>query len=146
MSDYKTYSAKTGEVEKHWYLVDAKDKNLGRLSSEIAKRLQGKHKAEYTPHTDTGDFIVVINAEKIAVKGNNKLKDKTYYKHSGYVGNLKATSLKDMLIKKPQDVLKISVKGMLPKNKLGASMLKKLKICVGDVHRYAAQKPQNLDI
>ena len=145
MSDYKTYNAKKLEVEKKWYLIDAKDKILGRISTEIAKRLQGKHKCEYTPHIDTGDHIVVINAEKINVSGK-KTTDKKYYRHSGYVGSLKSTAFRDLLAKQPEKVIKIAVKGMLPKSKMGNSMIKKLKICIGNSHPYECQKPEKLEI
>ncbi len=141
----KTFSAKPAEVKRDWFLVDATDKTLGRLSSEIASRLRGKHKTIYTPHVDTGDYIVVVNAEKIHVTGN-KLKDKMYYKHTGFIGNLKSISLGDLLERAPERALELSVKGMLPKNSLGRTMLKKLKIFSGAEHAHAAQQPQPLDI
>ena len=121
----KTISAKTEDVVRDWYLVDAKDKTLGRLSTEIATRLRGKHKPIYTPHVDTGDYIVVINASKITVTGN-KMEDKMYYKHTGYIGNMKSSNLATMMKKSPETVLMKSVRGMLPKTKLGNAMIKKL--------------------
>ena len=123
----KTISAKTEDVVRDWYLVDAKDKTLGRLSTEIATRLRGKHKPIYTPHVDTGDYIVVINASKITVTGN-KMEDKMYYKHTGYIGNMKSSNLATMMKKSPETVLMKSVRGMLPKTKLGNAMIKKLRV------------------
>ena len=140
-----TFSAKPAEVEHDWYLVDASGRTLGRLATEIALRLRGKHKPIYTPHVDTGDYIVVVNAAKIRVTGN-KLKDKIYYHHTGYIGNLKSISLEDLLAKSPELVIKKAVKGMLPKNKLGAAMLKKLRVYSGPDHDHAAQQPQPLEI
>jgi large subunit ribosomal protein L13 len=137
----KTYSAKPGEVQRNWWVVDADGKNLGRLASEIAIVLRGKNKPQYTPHTDTGDFVVVVNAEKIAVTGN-KLRDKMYYRHSGYPGGLKAESLGHLLDRRPAEVLRKAVKGMLPKNRLAAQQLGKLKIYAGSKHPHAAQKPE----
>ena len=121
----KTFSAKNHDIDRNWYLVDAQNKTLGRLSTEIATRLRGKHKPIYTPHVDTGDYIVVVNASKIRVTGN-KMTDKVYYKHSGYIGNLKSENLETMLEKSPEKVLMKSVRGMLPKSKLGSAMIKKL--------------------
>jgi large subunit ribosomal protein L13 len=141
----KTTSAKPETVKRDWFLVDATDKNLGRLSTELARRLRGKHKPVYTPHVDTGDYIVVVNAEKIAVTGN-KLADKMYHRVTGYVGNMKTTSLKDMLATHPERVIEIAVKGMLPKNPLGRAMFKKLKVYKGAEHPHAAQQPVPLDI
>mgnify|MGYP006286310027 FL=1 len=141
----KTFSAKPHEVRREWLLVDAAGKNLGRLSSEIAKRLRGKHKPEFTPHVDTGDYIVVINAEKIAVTGR-KMSEKMYHHHTGYIGNLKSISLEEQLDKHPERVIQASVKGMLPKNPLGRSMLRKLKIYAGDQHPHAAQQPRALEL
>jgi len=141
----KTYSAKPETVKRDWYLVDADGKTLGRLASEIALRLRGKHKAEYTPHVDTGDYIVVINAEKIAVTGN-KEQNKMYYRHTGYVGHLKSTNLSRLREEHPERILQFAVKGMLPKNSLGRAMIKKLKIYAGTAHRHEAQQPQPLDI
>lgn len=141
----KTFSAKPAEVTRDWYLVDAADKTLGRLASEIALRLRGKHKPEYTPHVDTGDYIVVVNAEKVHVTGN-KLKDKIYYRHTGYIGNLKSVSLGRLLETAPERALEHAVKGMLPKNPLGRSMFKKLKVYAGDKHGHTAQQPKPLEI
>ncbi len=141
----KTFSAKHDEVERHWYLVDATNKTLGRLSTEIANRLRGKHKPIYTPHVDTGDYIVVVNASKIRVTGN-KMQDKIYYKHSGYIGNMKSINLETMLEKNPERVIMKSVKGMLPKNKLGNAMLKKLRVFAGPEHNHISQKPEVLEL
>ena len=141
----KTYSAKPGSVEQEWYVVDAEGKTLGRLASEIATRLRGKHKPEYTPHVDTGDYIVVVNAEKIHVTGN-KAKDKIYYKHTGYVGNMKAISFEKLIERAPERALKTAVKGMLPKNPLGRAMFSKLKVYAGDAHPHTAQQPKELNI
>ena len=138
-----TYSAKPGEVARKWWIVDADGKNLGRLASEIAIVLRGKNKPQYTPHVDTGDFVVVVNAEKIAVTGN-KLEGKVYYRHSGYPGGLKSRTLGEMLERRPYEVLRKAVKGMLPKNRLAARQLTKLKIYAGPEHPHAAQKPQEL--
>ncbi len=141
----KTFSAKHDEVERHWYLVDATNKTLGRLSTEIASRLRGKHKPIYTPHVDTGDYIVVVNASKIRVTGN-KMTDKIYYKHTGYIGNMKSMNLETMLEKNPERVIMKSVKGMLPKNKLGNAMLKKLRVFAGSEHNHISQKPEVLEL
>ena len=141
----KTFSAKPADVKRDWFVVDATDRTLGRLSTEIARRLRGKHKAEYTPHVDTGDYIVVVNAEKIRVTGN-KAQDKVYYKHTGYIGNMKAFTFEKMIERAPQRVLEIAVKGMLPKNPLGRAMFRKLKVFAGPTHPHAAQQPQALDI
>ena len=141
----KTISAKKEEVIRDWYLVDAKNKALGRLSTEIATRLRGKHKPIYTPHVDTGDFIVVINASKITVTGN-KMQDKMYYKHTGYIGNLKSANLATMMKKSPETVLMKSVRGMLPKTKLGNAMIKKLRIFSGPEHTHTAQSPKPLEV
>jgi large subunit ribosomal protein L13 len=141
----KTFSAKNHDIDRNWYLVDAQNKTLGRLSTEIAKRLRGKHKPIYTPHVDTGDYIVVVNASKIRVTGN-KMKDKVYYKHSGYIGNLKSENLATMLEKYPEKVLMKSVRGMLPKNKLGSAMIKKLRIFAGPEHTHIAQQPEPLEL
>lgn len=140
-----TISAKPAEVKRDWYLVDATDKTLGRLASEIAKRLKGKHKPIYTPHVDTGDCIVVINAEKVRITGN-KLNNKMYYRYTGYVGNLKSMNLSEMLEKHPERVIENAVKGMLPKNPLGRSMFRKLKVYAGSEHKHAAQQPQVLEL
>ncbi len=140
-----TVSAKPAEVRRDWYLVDANEKTLGRLASEIAHRLRGKHKPEYTPHVDTGDYIVVINAEKVRVTGN-KMKNKVYYHHTGYIGNLKSINLEKLLAEHPERALESAVKGMLPKNSLGRTMFKKLKVYAGSGHKHEAQQPQPLDI
>jgi len=140
-----TVSAKKEDVVHDWYLVDAKGKTLGRLSTEIARRLRGKHKPIYTPHVDTGDYIVVINASGIKVTGN-KMKDKIYYKHTGYIGNLKSMNLETMMSKSPERVLTRSVRGMLPKTKLGNVMIKKLKVFAGPEHDHGSQQPQTLEI
>jgi len=141
----KTYQAKKGEVPRDWYLVDAEDKVLGRLASEIAHRLRGKHKPVYTAHTDTGDFVIVVNAEKISLTGK-KLTDKIYYRYSGYPGGLSTTTAGRMLKEKPEELLRTAVKGMLPKNTLGRAMLKKLKIYTGGDHPHAAQCPRILTL
>ncbi len=140
-----TVSAKPAEVRREWYVIDAEGKTLGRMASEIARRLKGKHKPIYTPHVDTGDYIVVINAEKVRVTGN-KLKDKIYYRHTGYVGNLKSISLEKLLQKAPERVIQHAVKGMLPRNPLGRAMFKKLKVYAGPEHPHQAQQPKPLDL
>ena len=140
-----TVSTKPASVTQDWYLVDASGKTLGRLCSELARRLRGKHKPIFTPHVDTGDFLVVVNAEKIAVTGN-KLKDKKYHRFTGYVGNLKTESLGQMLAAHPERVIETAVKGMLPKNPLGRAMYRKLKVYKGPNHPHSAQQPQALDI
>ncbi len=141
----KTFSAKNHDIDRNWYLVDAQNKTLGRLSTEIASRLRGKHKPIYTPHVDTGDYIVVINASKIRVTGN-KMTDKIYYKHTGYIGNLKSENLETMLEKYPERVLMKSVRGMLPKSKLGNAMIKKLRVFAGPEHTHIAQQPEPLEL
>ena len=141
----KTFSAKPADVRRDWYLVDADGQTLGRLATEIARRLRGKHKPEFTPHVDTGDYIVVINAEKIRVTGR-KLKDKMYYRHTGYIGNLKSESLEQLLKRAPERVLTQAVKGMLPKNPLGRKMLGKLRVVAGSEHPHQAQQPLPLEI
>ena len=141
----KTFSAKSEEVRRDWYLVDATGKTLGRLSTEIASRLRGKHKPEFTPHVDTGDYIVVVNAEKIRVTGN-KLKDKMYYRYTGYVGNLKSMPLEKLMEQHPERALELSVKGMLPRNSLGRKMFSKLRVFKGPEHTHEAQQPIPLDI
>ncbi|MFC4726866.1 50S ribosomal protein L13 [Coralloluteibacterium thermophilus] len=140
-----TFTAKSETVQRDWYLVDASGKTLGRLASEIARRLRGKHKPVYTPHVDTGDYIVVINASKIHVTGN-KLQDKKYHRFTGYIGNLKTETLGQALEKHPERVIEIAVKGMLPKNPLGRAMYRKLKVYGGSEHPHAAQQPQALEI
>ena len=141
----KTFSAKNHDIDRNWYLVDAQNKTLGRLSTEIASRLRGKHKPIYTPHVDTGDYIVVVNASKIRVTGK-KMNDKVYYKHTGYIGNLKSENLETMLEKYPEKVLMKSVRGMLPKNKLGRAMIKKLRVFAGPEHTHIAQQPEPLEL
>jgi len=140
-----TFSAKSHEVRRGWYVVDATDCTLGRLASAIAFRLRGKHKAEFTPHVDTGDYIVVVNAARIRATGN-KLKDKLYHRHTGYVGNLKTESLGKLMETHPERALTRAVKGMLPKNRLGAAMLKKLRVYAGGEHEHTAQQPQALKL
>ncbi len=141
----KTVSAKPEQVRRDWYVVDATDKTLGRLATQLAARLRGKHKAEFTPHVDTGDHIVVVNAARIRVTGN-KLKNKMYHRHTGYIGNLKSTNLETLLRTHPTQALELAVKGMLPKNPLGRAMFKKLRVFAGPEHTHAAQQPQALDI
>jgi large subunit ribosomal protein L13 len=140
-----TYSAKKGEVARNWILVDATDKVLGRLAADVASILRGKTKPEYTPHTDVGDFVVIINAEKVKLTGN-KLDQKMYYHHSGYIGGIKGSSAKQILEKKPEEIIKHAVKGMLPKNSLGRSMYKKLKVYSGEHHPHEAQMPQEINL
>ncbi|BAO43098.1 50S ribosomal protein L13 [Thiolapillus brandeum] len=140
-----TVSAKPAEVRRDWYVVDAEGKTLGRMASEIARHLKGKHKPIYTPHVDTGDYVVVINAEKLHVTGN-KMQDKMYYHHTGYVGNLKSINLAKLLEKAPERVLETAVKGMLPRNPLGRAMFRKLKVYAGSEHPHTAQQPKPLDI
>ena len=140
----KTWNAKPGEVERRWYLVDAEGKTLGRLATQIADTLRGKHKAEYTPHVDTGDFVVVVNAEKIAVTGK-KLDDKMYHRHSGYPGGLRSRTLRVQLERRPTEVIRKAVKGMLPRNKLASAQISKLKIYAGPEHPHAAQSPEPLE-
>ena len=137
--------AKTAEVRRDWYVIDATGKTLGRLSTEIAHRLRGKHKPEYTPHIDTGDYIVVVNAEKVRVTGN-KLKDKIYYRHTGYIGNLKSISLEKLLKEAPERVIEGAVKGMLPRGPLGRQMYAKLRVFAGPEHPHAAQQPIPLQV
>lgn len=141
----KTISAKADDVKRDWFLIDADGKTLGRLATEIARRLRGKHKAIYTPHVDTGDYIVVINAEKVRVTGN-KAKDKMYYRHSGYLGGMKSINFEDLIARQPERVIETAVKGMLPKNPLGRAMYRKLKVYAGASHKHAAQQPQPLEI
>jgi len=145
IKEMKTFVAKEQEVDRKWYLVDAEDKILGRLATQIASRLRGKHKPIFTPHADTGDFIVVVNAEKVALSGK-KWDKKIYYRHSGYIGGLKEISARKLLEKKPEDVLRFAVKGMLPKNSLGRRQLKKLKIYVGPENPHEAQQLEALEI
>jgi large subunit ribosomal protein L13 len=140
-----TYTAKAGQVQQGWFVVDAQDKVLGRLAVQIATRLRGKHKPEYTPHIDTGDFIVVVNASKLRVTGR-KDERKVYYRHTGYPGGLKQTNFKKLQAKKPTRVLQLAVKGMLPKGPLGYAMLRKLKVYAGATHPHSAQQPKALEI
>jgi large subunit ribosomal protein L13 len=139
----KTYTAKPGEIERHWYVVDAEAKTLGRLATQIADTLRGKNKAAYTPHVDTGDFVIVVNAEKVRVTGQ-KLDQKIYYRHSGYPGGLRERTLRQQLERRPEEVLRRAVKGMLPKNRLASAQLRKLKIYAGPEHPHAAQNPEPL--
>lgn len=136
-----TYMAKPNEVERKWYIIDATDKTLGRLASEAASILRGKHKPQFTPHVDTGDFVVIINAEKIVLTGK-KLQNKMYYRHSGHPGGLKVTSAQDMLKNKPERVLELAIHGMLPHNRLGNSLKTKLKVYAGSEHPHQAQQPE----
>ena len=141
----KTWNAKPGEIERHWYVVDADGKTLGRLATRIADTLRGKGKPQYTPHVDTGDFVVVVNAEKIAVTGN-KLDEKMYYRHSGYPGGLRQRPLREQLERRPTEVLRKAVKGMLPRNRLARQQITKLKIYAGPEHPHVAQKPTPFEI
>ncbi|MFN4290420.1 MAG: 50S ribosomal protein L13 [Permianibacter sp.] len=141
----KTVSAKPETVKRDWYVVDASGKTLGRLATELARRLRGKHKAEYTPHVDTGDYLIVINAEKVAVTGR-KWTDKKYYDHSEYPGGMRETAYKDMVARHPEEIIERAVKGMLPKNPLGRAMYRKLKVYAGAAHKHEAQQPKVLDI
>ncbi|MDO3382870.1 50S ribosomal protein L13 [Gilvimarinus algae] len=141
----KTYSAKAESVARDWFVIDAEGKTLGRMAAEIATRLRGKHKPEYTPHVDTGDYIVVINAEKVRVTGN-KATDKMYYHHTGFIGGIKSISFEKLIDKAPERVLQNAVKGMLPRGPLGRAMFKKLKVYAGSEHPHTAQQPQELNI
>ena len=141
----KTLSIKQEDVRRSWYVIDATDRTLGRLSTQIALRIRGKHKAEFTPHVDTGDYVVVINAEKVRVTGN-KLDDKIYNHHTGFPGGIKSISLAKLMKKSPEKVVEMAVKGMMPKSKLGRSMISKLKVYAGNEHPHAAQQPKPLEI
>lgn len=141
----KTYTAKTGEVEQGWYVVDAQNKVLGRLASQIATRLRGKHKPEYTPHVDTGDYVVVINVEKLRVTGR-KAERKIYYRHTGFPGGIRETNFAKLKATRPERVLQKAIKGMLPKGPLGYAMMRKLKVYAGATHPHSAQQPKNLEI
>lgn len=141
----KTYTPKAGEIEHNWFVVDAEGQTLGRLASRIAQVLMGKHKPMFTPNMDTGDFVIVINAEKIAVTGT-KMNDKMYYRHSGFPGGIKSANLQDMLRRRPERVLELAIKNMLPNNRLGRAMYKKLKVYAGAEHPHAAQKPAVLEL
>lgn len=141
----KTYSAKPDSVQREWFVVDAKGKTLGRLASEIARRLRGKHKPEYTPHVDTGDYIIVVNASKIHITGKKRT-DKIYHHHTGYIGNLKSISFDKLIQKFPERIIEKAVKGMLPKNSLGRAMYRKLKVYPGPEHKHISQQPKALEI
>jgi len=141
----RTYSASARDVRRQWHLVDADGKTLGRLATEVARRLRGKHKPEYTPNVDTGDYVVIINADKIRVTGR-KMSDKVYHRHTGYIGNLKSITLEKQLAKRPETVIELAVKGMMPRGPLGRAMLGKLKVYAGPEHPHAAQQPQPLEL
>lgn len=141
----KTYVAKPSTIERNWYIVDASDQRLGRLATRIADTLRGKNKPEYTPHIDTGDFVVVVNAKKIAVTGR-KLENKIYYRHSGYPGGLRERTLAEMLERKPSEVIRLAVRGMMPKNRLSRAQLKKLKVYAGPEHPHEAQQPKEMEV
>jgi len=141
----KTFSAKPAEVKRDWYLIDADNKVLGRLATEVARRLRGKHRPEYTPHVDTGDYIVIINADKVRVTGN-KTRDKVYYRHSGWPGGIKQRSFEKQRSLAPERIIETAVKGMLPKGPLGRQMFRKLKVYAGPGHKHASQQPQPLEI
>ncbi|AIN46926.1 50S ribosomal protein L13 [Candidatus Palibaumannia cicadellinicola] len=141
----KTFTAKLQTIRRHWYMIDASGKTLGRLATELALRLRGKHKVIYTPHVDTGDYLIVLNANKIKVTGN-KYNDKKYYHYTGFVGGIKENNFKEMIARRPEHIIEIAVKGMLPKGPLGRAMLRKLKVYAGATHRHAAQQPQVLKI
>ncbi len=141
----KTFSAKPKDIQRDWYIVDATDKVLGRLATEVARRLRGKHKPEYTPHMDTGDHVVVINAGNVRVTGN-KASDKTYYRHTGYPGGIKSETFEKALTRSPELVIETAIKGMLPKNPLGRAMFSKLHVYAGSEHRHQAQQPKPLEI
>lgn len=141
----RTFTAKTAEIEREWYVVDAEGQTLGRLASRIAPIIKGKHKPIYTPHLDCGDYVIIINADKVRVTGQ-KMEQKFYYRHSGYPGGIKSISLRDQLARYPERVLQSAIKGMLPKNKLGRRMIKKLKVYAGDSHPHEAQQPKPLEL
>lgn len=141
----KTYSAKPESVKRDWLIIDAENQTLGRLATEVARRLRGKHKPEFTPHVDAGDYVVVVNADKVQVTGN-KAKDKTYYRHTGYPGGLKSMSFEKLQNYKPESIIELAVKGMLPKNPLGSAMYKKMKVYAGSEHPHAAQQPQEIKL
>jgi len=141
----KTFSAKSAEVKRDWFVIDASGKTLGRMATEVARRLRGKHKAEFTPHVDTGDYIIIINAKDVKVTGN-KAQDKMYHFHTGFIGNMKHFTFEKMLDRAPERVIEMAVKGMLPKNPLGRDMFRKLKVYAGAEHNHAAQQPKPLDI
>ena len=141
----KTFVAKPETVKRDWYVIDAEGKTLGRLATEVARRLRGKHKPEYTPHVDTGDYIVIVNAEKVAVTGN-KAQNKMYYSHTGFPGGIKSISFEKLIAKKPEMVIQKAVKGMLPRGPLGRAMFRKLKVYAGAEHNHVAQQPKQLDL
>ena len=141
----KTFTAKPESVQRDWYVIDADGKTLGRLATEIARRLRGKHKPEYTPHADVGDYIVVVNCEKVAVTGR-KAEDKMYYKHTGFPGGIREINFAKLIVRKPEMIIEKAVQGMLPKGPLGRAMFRKLKVYAGSEHQHAAQQPQVLDI
>lgn len=141
----RTFTVKREEAERNWYVVDAENKVLGRLASELAKILRGKHKPQFTPHVDTGDYVIVVNAEKVNLTGN-KLRDKVYYRHSGYPGGIKSVTAENLRAKKPEDLIRFAVKGMLPKNRLGRKLFKKLKVYAGGEHPHQAQQPKPIEI
>ena len=141
----RTYSAKPQDIRRDWYVVDAAGKTLGRLASEVAKRLRGKHKPEYTPSMDVGDYIVIVNAEQIGVTGN-KRQDKMYHHHTGYIGNLKSTNFDKLQAKHPERIIELAIKGMMPRSPLGRAMLRKLKVYAGSEHPHTAQQPQQLEL
>jgi len=141
----KTFSAKPESVQRDWYVIDADGKTLGRLATEVARRLRGKHKAEYTPHVDTGDYIIIVNADKVTVTGN-KTSDKMYYRHTGYPGGIREINFEKLQARKPEMIIEKAVKGMLPRNPLGRAMFRKLKVYAGAEHNHAAQQPQTLEI
>lgn len=141
----KTVSIKPADVRHDWYVIDATDKVLGRLATEVARRLRGKHKPQYTPHVDTGDYIIVVNAERVAVTGNKRT-DKMYHRHSGYPGGIKSMSFEKLMARKPERAIELAVKGMLPKGPLGRAMFRKLKVYAGAKHKHTAQQPQLLEI
>jgi large subunit ribosomal protein L13 len=145
VKEMPTFMAKKEAVQRSWYLVDADNKVLGRLASELAKMLRGKNKPDFTPHVDTGDYVVVINAKKVNLTGN-KLKDKVYYRHSGYPGGIKSMTAEDLKAKRPEDLVRLAVKGMLPKNRLGRKLFKKLKVYAGAEHPHQAQQPKPIEI
>ncbi|MFD1708078.1 50S ribosomal protein L13 [Siminovitchia sediminis] len=140
-----TYMAKAGDIERKWYVVDAEGKTLGRLATEVATLLRGKHKPTYTPHVDTGDHVIIVNAEKIELTGN-KMNDKMYYRHSGYAGGIKATTAAEMRAKRPEKMLELAIKGMLPKGPLGRQMFRKLNVYAGPEHPHQAQQPQTYEL
>jgi len=141
----KTYTAKAENIKRDWYIADAEGKTLGRFATEVSRRLSGKHKAEFTPHADTGDYIIVVNAEKIKVSGN-KYKDKMYYSHTGFPGGIKEISFEKLQQKKPEMILEKAIKGMLPKGPLGRDMFRKLKVYAGEKHNHSAQQPIKIEI